>query len=52
MTDATPTAKDEDWVGAVRGRFYRPAKQNTAQEDNGVSLGLNNAKLKANGGSA
>jgi len=22
-----PATKDEDWVGAVRGRFYRPVKQ-------------------------
>ncbi len=22
-----PATKDEDWVGAVRGKFYRPVKQ-------------------------
>lgn len=22
-----PATKDEDWIGAVRGRFYRPVKQ-------------------------
>ena len=39
MTDADidfsdiPETKDEDWVGAVRGKFYRPNTQFKLKED-------------------
>ncbi len=28
-----PATKDEDWVGAVRGRFYRPGTHFKHKED-------------------